>query len=164
MLMVAAPVAAAQVVTLSAGPAFRSLDAGTHETSNSLAAYSIDVSVSGRLSSGLHLRVGGGLVLAIDGNIYAPLPPGSTDCGCYATKELFYGRAGVAYERRGFVLGGGLIGADAGQHAPTRLGAFGEARVRPFRAPLDFGVLAYHFIGSTGRQRAVVVPTIGVRF
>jgi hypothetical protein len=161
----AAAPASAQTVTLSVGPVVRTLDRGTDPMYKAGFVFAFDAAVGLRVTPALSLRLGGGIMMLHDQNVYnAPLPPGSTPCDCYATEELYQGRVGLSYERGRFLLGTGAVIADGGADEPRRLGGFGELRVRPFGGVLDVGVLAYQLSQSTGRHRAIVLPSIGLRF
>lgn len=156
----------AQSLAMSAGPAMRLFDAGTGYVQTEVNGFAVDVAIGMRVATNLRAIVGGGLVVAHDPNVYAPLPPGSEPCGCEAAEQLYQGRVGLAYERGPVLLGSGVVVADAGEIHPVRFGGFAELRLRPLRAVpfVDVGVLAYRLTRSTGRQRALVLPTIGLRF
>jgi hypothetical protein len=162
--LVATPLEA-QSFSLSFGPAIRTLDRGTSPTSTSLPAYALDVALGFSLASALSLRVGAGFVVTRNQNAYAPLPPGSIPCDCYASEDVSHARLGLAYERGPFLFGAGAVLADGGVDAPRRLGALAELRLQPHKSvPLDIGVIAYGLPQSTGRHRAIVAPSIGLRF
>lgn len=172
---------AAQAFHISAGPARRDVSVERfYGPPRAWDAVSLDASWAPALSSRFRVLLGGGVTAAsaVTAEYAYPAPDAlapclpDVQCAPPASETVVSGglthlRAGLAFEEGWTFIGAGVVTArstDGERRAGT--GTFVELRLRPFASlrQVSLGVLAYRLSPAPGNQRALLMPTLGIRF
>lgn len=172
---------AAQTFHISAGPARRDVSVERfYGPPRAWDAASLDASWAPALTARVRVLLGGGVTAAtaVTAEYAYPAPRAlapclpDVQCAPPASETVVSGglthlRAGLAFEEGWTFIGAGVVTAratDGERRAGT--GTFVELRLRPFARfrQVSLGVLAYRLSPAPGNQRAILMPTLGIRF
>jgi len=182
--LIAAPqVASAQAFHVAVGPALRTLSVERiYAPPRAWDAISLDASWTARMSPRLRLLFGGGVAAgpSVTEEYSSPVPDAPSFAPCLpdvhcpppsartvVSGNLLHVRLGLAFEEDWVFVGGGVLAgrSNAGE-TKSGYGTFVELRLRPFirLRQLSLGVMALQATPAPGSQRALVTPTVGLRF